>query len=169
MAASRIDDRQISRVFVYGTLRRDAPAVPGWKRILHQLRRGSQWIGRGRATGQLYDLGLYPGMIDAPDREERRTSVNSIAAGDPRWVIGDMYQLIEPGRDDLLATLDEYEDCRPGDAEGSLYRRETRTITLDTGDTCMAWLYLFNRPLPTNAVHIPNGDYLGRPQFRPPN
>lgn len=44
-------------VFVYGTLRR------GELRDINHLQPRPEWVGQGRVSGVLYDLGAYPGIV----------------------------------------------------------------------------------------------------------
>lgn len=76
--------------------------------------------------GRLFDLGPYPALIDLDDP----------AAG---WVEG----FVRPvDLRELETRFDPWEEV----AEG-LYRRvETRTR-----DSCRAWVYVYNRPLPPGA------------------
>ncbi len=119
-------------LFVYGTLRSDAghPAAD-------LLARRAAPVGFGRVRARLYDLGAYPAAVRSPEPEHR--------------VRGIVYRL-EPGlREVLLADLDRY--------EGAEYRREVATVTLESGESVSAWVYLYRRTPPPGRL-IRSGDYL---------
>jgi gamma-glutamylcyclotransferase (GGCT)/AIG2-like uncharacterized protein YtfP len=100
-------------------------------------------MGAGTVPGRLYDLGAYPGMVDAADEGER--------------VRGEVYELDEP--EATLTALDRYEGCGPEDPRPWLYERQLAAVTLDGGGRLSAWVYLYRGPL-TGARHILSGDYL---------
>ena len=97
------------------------------------------------ATGRLYALpevrGWYPALV--PD-----------GAGTP--VYGQVHAV--PAQDcvDVLRMLDEYEDCR-ADGSGEYCREE---IAVATGATTLrAFAYIYNAPLPVQAVSLAGGDF----------
>jgi gamma-glutamylcyclotransferase (GGCT)/AIG2-like uncharacterized protein YtfP len=105
-------------VFAYGSLKRGQPN--------HRYLLEAEFLGRGRTEPlfALYCLGPYPAMV--------RESAAPIA------VDGELY-LINAG---LLAELDRFEAC------GDLYERQLLPISgLDDGPPCLAWAYLYLRPL----------------------
>ena len=85
-------------VFFYGTL------MAGFDR---RRRAGIDdkltYIGRGSIQGALFDLGLYPAAVPAPDGH----------------VWGEVYEMAEPAT--VLAALDEIEGYRHDDPDRSLY------------------------------------------------
>jgi gamma-glutamylcyclotransferase (GGCT)/AIG2-like uncharacterized protein YtfP len=129
-------------VFFYGTLmagfdrRRRADIDPKLK-----------YLGRGSIQAALFDLGLYPAAVPAPD------SV----------VWGEVYEMTEPPT--VLAALDEIEGYVPDDPDHSLYTRAQADVTLPDGTTAAAWVYFYNAPL-GHASRIPSGDYLDRVKAR---
>ena len=125
-------------LFVYGTLRR-AGAHP----MAQFLTARGRLVGAASAPGRLYDLGAYPGMVDAAEEGE--------------CVRGEVYELREP--EATLIALDRYEGCGPEDPHPWLYERVLAVVTLDGGEQLNAWLYLYRGSL-TGARHIPSGDYL---------
>src|SRR5262249_5253665 len=125
-------------LFVYGTLRR-----AGGHPMAHFLTAHARLVGAASAPGRLYDLGAYPGMVDAADESER--------------VRGEVYELHEP--EATLTALDRYEGCGPQDPRPWLYERQLTAVTLDGGGRLSAWVYLYRGPL-TGARPIPSGDYL---------
>jgi gamma-glutamylcyclotransferase (GGCT)/AIG2-like uncharacterized protein YtfP len=100
-----------------------------------------RFVGRGWITAALYDLGLFPGAIPAPEGR----------------VWGEIYEV----QDDpsVLQKLDEIEGFRPSDSDTSLYVRAETNYTLDSGETGTAWVYFYNAPL-GHGERIESGDYL---------
>ncbi|RMF61541.1 MAG: gamma-glutamylcyclotransferase [Calditrichaeota bacterium] len=127
---------QKTRLFVYGTLRRDLGHP------LHSfLKEHGRFIGLGTVQGKLVDLGSYPGLVRSDNPADR--------------VLGEVFVLsLEPER--VLRRLDEYEGC--GDEE-PLYRREKMTVSLDHGGQEQAWVYVFNGAA-TGRPEIASGDYV---------
>jgi gamma-glutamylcyclotransferase (GGCT)/AIG2-like uncharacterized protein YtfP len=126
-----------TRLFVYGSLRRDAPG--GRSELLGA---GAKFLGRGRVRGRLLDLGDYPGLVRAVTRDDR--------------VRGELYSI--SGRR-TLAELDAYEDYDPRHPEQSLFLRRESRIELDSGETTTAWVYLYAGPV-ARGRRIASGDYL---------
>jgi gamma-glutamylcyclotransferase (GGCT)/AIG2-like uncharacterized protein YtfP len=129
-------------VFFYGTL------MAGFDR---RRRAGIDdkltYIGRGSMQGALFDLGLYPALVPAPDGR----------------VWGEVYDMAEPAT--VLAALDEIEGYRHDDPERSLYRREQAEVALPDGTRAPAWVYFYNAPL-GGALRIASGDYLAHVTMR---
>ena len=101
------------RLFVYGTLRSDAPR--------HGLVQGrARFEGPARAPGRLVDLGEYPALVEPA------------SAGDV--VSGELYVLSDADRDALLDSLDRY--------EGPRFRRERAEVQGPDGPVT-AWLYRY--------------------------
>lgn len=123
-------------VFFYGTL------MAGFDR---RRRAGIDdkltYIGRGSIQAALFDLGLYPAAVPAPDRR----------------VWGEVYRMSEP--EPVLAALDEIEGYAPADPDRSLYLRGETAVTLPDGSQAPAWVYFYNAPL-GKAPRIASGDYL---------
>lgn len=101
-----------------------------------------RFLGRGWIQGALFDLGLFPAAIPAPEGR----------------VWGEVYE-IEGDDGSVLATLDEIEGVRPGEPDSSLYTRVETTATLANGDQHNVWTYFYNAPL-GRAERIDSGDYL---------
>ena len=123
-------------VFFYGTL------MAGFDRrrragIDDKLR----YIGRGSIKGALFDLGLYPAAVPAPDGR----------------IWGEVYEMLRPVI--VLRALDEIEGYRPSEPEYSLYTRRLTPVTLDDGTVVLASAYFYNAPL-GRAERIASGDYL---------
>src|SRR4029453_14974930 len=110
-------------VFFYGTL------MAGFDRrrragIDDRLR----YVGRGAIHGALFDLGLYPAVIPAPEGR----------------VWGEVYEMAD--RATGLAALDAIGGPRPQDPGRSLYTRARADVTLPDGSTAQAWVYFYNAP-----------------------
>jgi len=123
-------------IFFYGTL------MAGFDRrrragIDDQL----SYAGRAHIRGHLFDLGLYPAAVPAPDGQ----------------VWGEVYSTESPA--DVLAALDDIEGYRAEDPDKSLYARQRTTVILPDGRADEAWVYFYNAPL-GQALRIDSGDYL---------
>jgi gamma-glutamylcyclotransferase (GGCT)/AIG2-like uncharacterized protein YtfP len=129
-------------VFFYGTL------MAGFDR---RRRAGIDdkltYIGRGSIQGALFDLGLYPAAVPAPDGH----------------IWGEVYDMSDPAT--VLAALDEIEGYRPDDQDRSLYTRAQVKVVLPDGGRAQAWVYFYNAPL-GRAPRIPSGDYLEHVKVR---
>ena len=126
----------LATLFVYGTLKSGYRGRFGRDKQ-DRLARGSRLIGAAVLAGRLYDLGRYPGVIDASE------------PGD--LVHGEVVELLDPQA--ALLWLDAYEGFVPGAPEVSEYLREQRTVRLldgiERGAGCelTAWAYLYARDL----------------------
>lgn len=124
------------KIFVYGTL------MGGFDR---RRRAGidmrMKYMGRGWIVAALFDLGLFPAAIPAPDGH----------------VWGELYEVEDDPS--VLAKLDEIEGFRPNEPDASLYTRARASVTLDTGAVDTAWVYFYNAPL-GRGERIESGDYL---------
>jgi gamma-glutamylcyclotransferase (GGCT)/AIG2-like uncharacterized protein YtfP len=129
-------------VFFYGTL------MAGFDR---RRRAGIDskltYVGRGAIRAALFDLGLYPAAVPAPDGH----------------VWGEVYEMADPGT--VLAALDDIEGYSPGDPDRSLYVRQETQVVLPDGTLATAWVYFYNAPL-GRAPRISSGDYLEHVKVR---
>jgi gamma-glutamylcyclotransferase (GGCT)/AIG2-like uncharacterized protein YtfP len=129
-------------VFFYGTL------MAGFDR---RRRAGIDskltYRGRGSIRAALFDLGIYPAAVPAPE---------GVA-----W--GEVYEMAEP--DAVLAALDDIEGYRIDDPDKSLYARDRAEVTLPDGSLEKAWVYFYNAPL-GRAPRIASGDYLEHTKVR---
>jgi gamma-glutamylcyclotransferase (GGCT)/AIG2-like uncharacterized protein YtfP len=123
-------------VFFYGTL------MAGFDR---RRRAGIDnkltYIGRGSIQAALFDLGIYPAAVPAPDG----------------CVWGEVYEMSDPHT--VLAALDEIEGYSPEKPDQSLYSRGEAEVTLPDHARARAWVYFYNAPL-GQAQRIASGDYL---------
>jgi gamma-glutamylcyclotransferase (GGCT)/AIG2-like uncharacterized protein YtfP len=123
-------------IFFYGTL------MAGFDR---RRRAGIDdkltYVGRAHIRGHLYDLGIYPAAVPAPDGQ----------------VWGEVYRTDAPG--DVLRALDDIEGYRPEDPDKGLYARQRAQVIFPDGLAEQAWVYFYNAPL-GQAQRIESGDYL---------
>ena len=105
------------------------------------------YIGRGSIQGALFDLGIYPAAVPAPEG----------------FVWGEVYEMADA--ETVLAALDDIEGYRPDDPDRSLYARAQADVTLPDGGRARAWVYFYNAPL-GRASRIPSGDYLEHVKVR---
>ncbi|MBD2702544.1 gamma-glutamylcyclotransferase [Spirosoma sp. BT702] len=127
-------------LFVYGTLRASFQNP-----FAQYLRQYSRYVGEGIFSGQLFDIGTYPGAIYQPDSSS--------------FVRGDVYD-ISQHKSELLLRLDEYEGIGATFAQPQEYVREI--ITADcVGETLRCWIYLYNFPVDGKRL-IGSGDYESR-------
>jgi gamma-glutamylcyclotransferase (GGCT)/AIG2-like uncharacterized protein YtfP len=117
-------------LFVYGTLRRDAETE-----MSLFLGRNARFVDRARATGRLYHLGSFPGMILSDDPRDS--------------VIGEVHELHHPAI--TWPILDEY--------EGEDFARQMCRAQLDDGRTIDVWTYTYARDT-SGKPRIESGDYL---------
>ena len=124
------------KIFVYGTL------MAGFDRRRQAgIDTRMTFLGRGWIDAALYDLGLFPAAIPAPDCR----------------VAGELYEVVDDPS--VLAKLDEIEGYRVNDPDTSLYTRAQTTVTLESGAVETAWVYFYNAPL-GRGERIESGDYL---------
>lgn len=127
-------------LFVYGTLRYGAE-----NQAANLLRQSGHHLGRGRARGQLYMLGHYPGFVPSDIQTD--------------WVVGDVYRLYSPEL--TYRELDKYEGCAPGDPLPHEYRRSFISVLLDSGAWIEAAAYVYVQDL-AGKPRIHSGDYEAR-------
>jgi len=129
-------------VFFYGTLMAgfDRRRRAGIDDKLH-------YMGRGAIQGALFDVGLYPAAVPAPDGH----------------VWGEVYEMTEAQT--VLAALEDIEGYRDEDPDRSLYRREQADVLMPDSTIQRAWVYFYNAPL-ARAPRIPSGDYLEHVKVR---
>jgi gamma-glutamylcyclotransferase (GGCT)/AIG2-like uncharacterized protein YtfP len=129
-------------VFFYGTL------MAGFDRRQRAgMDANLKYLGRGSIQAALFDLGLYPAAVPAPDGV----------------VWGELYEVIDAPT--VLAALDQIEGYRPDDHDRSLYVRSRAAVALPDGSSESAWAYFYNAPL-GRATRIASGDYLEHVKVR---
>lgn len=125
------------KLFVYGTLR------DGYPLHKHLQHRSIRLLGRGWISGQLFDLGEFPGAIPSDSPGHR--------------VKGEVYELSDPSKH--LQEIDVLEEFEPQRPERSLFIRRLTEVELDSGKPVKAWAYFLSRR-PNSARLIASGDYL---------
>lgn len=125
-------------IFVYGTLRR------GGNTNMHGLLAShSEYLCTGETQGKLYALKEYPGMIESGEITDK--------------VFGEVYKISNSRQ--LLALLDDYEECSEKFPLPHEYVRKKLPVKLLSGAQVLAWVYLFNRDV-ANLKVIKSGDYI---------
>ncbi|MBK9507992.1 MAG: gamma-glutamylcyclotransferase [Cytophagaceae bacterium] len=127
-------------LFVYGTLLNSFPKNP-FKNSFHK---NASYLGAGKISAKLYDLGKYPGIVKNIE-------------GENFYVFGEIYEILNPK---FLQVLDEYENYFPENLSKSEYTREKSKAFLISGQELMTWVYWYNN-LPNDALFIESGDYIG--------
>lgn len=130
--------RTSTKLFVYGTLRKDAGTE--FSRLLAGL---AVDVGPARTRGRLFHLGEYPGM--------------TVSEGDAEAVIGELYELRDPAA--TWPILDSYEGCGVGDTPPFEFERRLIRVRMDDGHSTQAWAYIY-RGDTANKPEIVSGDYL---------
>ncbi len=113
-------------LFVYGKLRK------GGGNSLPDNFPGSKYFSDARLTGNLYDLGDYPGLV----------------LGDLGEVIGEVYEI----DDETLSLLDEFEAT-------ANYRRSEVSISINDRPTS-CWIYCPELDRCQGETLIPSGDWI---------
>lgn len=125
-------------IFVYGTLRHG-------QRAHSMLDRAAVHVKTCTIKGaSIYHLGGFPGL----KLEEGGT------------VVGDLYEIPDTGRVELLQKLDMYEGYREEYPMDSLYLRQTIQV-----EGTEAWVYVFNHPV-EGYNKIENGDWFSGSQSK---
>ena len=132
----------VNFVFFYGTL------MAGFDR---RRRAGIDskltYRGRGAIRASLFDLGIYPAAVPAPEG----------------LVWGEVYEMTD--QDAVIAALDDIEGYRQDDPDKSLYARAVADVKMPDGTVEQAWVYFYNAPL-GRAPRIASGDYLEHTKVR---
>jgi gamma-glutamylcyclotransferase (GGCT)/AIG2-like uncharacterized protein YtfP len=117
-AASSLD-----HLFVYGTLRR--ADASGMNRLLVP---DAEYAGEASFAGRLVSVGRFPAAVPAREAGER--------------VRGELWAFAPEARERLLARLDAYEGCAPGDPEPHGYVRARVEVERADGSRVACWTYL---------------------------
>ena len=125
-------------LFVYGSLRSSGEVPAQIAPIVNRFRR----LGAAQVNGLLYDFGHYCGAV--------------LENGANNVIHGELVEL--PEGDEVLETLDKYEEIDPSNISGGLFARKRATVVLADGTQKAAWIYVYNRA-PGDAPLIPGGDY----------
>jgi gamma-glutamylcyclotransferase (GGCT)/AIG2-like uncharacterized protein YtfP len=117
-------------LFVYGTLLKSFD-----HEVIRSVGHHLQLNGPGTLMGRLYDLGDYPGYVEAADGY---------------LIQGEVYQVKEPQK--VFNVLDEY--------EGEEYVRKRLIVQLNGSEDIRCWVYVYQDTLPPQCKEIINGDYI---------
>lgn len=121
------------RLFVYGSLRSDAPRDQRVANLAFaSLERGAELEGKGSVAGDLYAVSWFPGFVDT-----RRGKV-----------YGQVWLIRNPR---IWPRLDEY--------EGGDFLRQPHRVDMDDGRRVTAWLYMYRKSV-EGVPLISSGDYL---------
>ena len=127
-------------IFVYGTLRRQSASN------MHPvLARYCEYCSDGIIHGKLFEVRDYPGAIESSNADDK--------------VFGELYKMLD--RKQVLALLDDYEECSDSFPLPHEYSRKRLPIALPDGDSVVAWVYLYNHDA-SKLQQIVSGDYLDR-------
>jgi gamma-glutamylcyclotransferase (GGCT)/AIG2-like uncharacterized protein YtfP len=126
-------------IFVYGTLRKQMASS-----MEYLLANYCAYFSEGVMPGKLYEVSGYPGAIESSDAGHK--------------VFGELYKILD--QQSLLEQLDEYEECSDRFQMPHEYCRKLCSIELISGDSVVAWVYLYNYDVST-LHQIISGDYLG--------
>lgn len=133
-------------LFAYGTLLSADTGSKG-RSQRERLARECRVIGAATMPGRLYNLGLYPALVEAVD--------------DPLAIVrGEVVELADAARS--FKWLDAYEGIVPGQHASNQYERVRRSATFEDGATVEAWVYLWRAALSKSARLISGGDWLKR-------
>jgi gamma-glutamylcyclotransferase (GGCT)/AIG2-like uncharacterized protein YtfP len=126
-------------IFVYGTLRKQIAS-----NMSHVLADHCEYFSDGVMRGTLYEVCGYPGAIESGDANDK--------------VFGELYKMLD--RKQVLAQLDEYEECSDRFPRPHEYYRKALSIELPGGGSVVAWVYLYNHDV-SKLKQIISGDYHG--------
>lgn len=134
-----VNDPSITRLFVYGSLRR------GFRSPAYEyISRFFTFIGEARVKGKLFDMGSYPAGVPAQENI---------------FISGELYQMKEEADFSwVIGQLDDYEGVNVEPDEMQLYRREITDVVLGD-DIFPAWIYWYNGDVSGKPL-IASGDLL---------
>ena len=126
-------------IFVYGTLRKQIAS-----NMSHVLANHCEYFSDGVMRGTLYEVCGYPGAIESDDANDK--------------VFGELYKMLD--RKQVIAQLDEYEECSDRFPKPHEYCRKALSIELSGGGSVVAWVYLYNHDV-SKLTQLISGDYHG--------
>lgn len=130
-------------LFAYGTLLSGDTGATG-RAQRARLAAQARLLSKGSTEGRLYSLGRYPGLV---------------LPGDGSLVEGEVWELLDAALS--FAWLDAYEGIVPGEHPHNDYQRVLRPVTLASGETVDAWVYVYRKPIDP-AAQITGGNWLAR-------
>ncbi len=92
------------------------------------LRNHAAFLGEGKMTGKLFELGAYLGAVFLENSDE--------------FVPGHVFKMHDP--EQVLRVLDEYEGIGESFPQPNEYVREERSV-ICKDETLKCWVYLYNR------------------------
>ena len=129
------------KFFFYGTLSHEM-SNPVAMTVHRKLSAGKPASVQGRLYAIAHSDGYYPALL---------------ADVDGYAVIGNLYEANEDFTYADIELLDEYEEFYPDDLESSEYLRQRIPVTVGGGKSVDAVAYLYNAPLPSDAIEIKGG------------
>ncbi|NBV00851.1 MAG: gamma-glutamylcyclotransferase [Burkholderiaceae bacterium] len=134
-----------SYLFVYGTLRSQAPQEQG-RAMRTELQGVGRCLGLAHWQAQLYQVSFYPAAIGSENPSDQ--------------VIGELYEIAESALPPLLAKLDIFEECSMSDLRPHEYDRIVSTVhLLETQESYTAHIYEYAKDV-KNLKRIQSGDFL---------
>jgi len=130
-------DKNKEYLFVYGTLKKDIG-----NDMYHLLAKHAKFIGEATWNGKLYMVEDYPGAVISDDPSD--------------IVHGELYLLNNPNN--ILPSLDDYEECSDKFPKPTLYKRIKDNVRLINGNIINSWIYIYNMPV-DNLVRIKSGNF----------
>ena len=130
----------IDHLFVYGTLMRAASRSELGRNMRERLECEATWLGPATIAGCLYDLGAYPALVEPAQPAD--------------LVLGEVWRLADPAA--TFEWLDPYEGLEIGKLTGEEYVRCVNRVTLQSGRSQDAQVYLFVGPF-SHALPVPDG------------
>lgn len=134
----------MDHLFVYGTLLSDARDTLG-AAMRARLHSEADLIGKASTPGRLYDLGDYPGLVEAEPRGARDLISGEVLALNDATI--------------TFRWLDLYEDVDPVNPSAGLYRRVPQLALLGDQSALRCWVYVLNA-VPSDAPLIAGGCWL---------
>jgi gamma-glutamylcyclotransferase (GGCT)/AIG2-like uncharacterized protein YtfP len=129
------------RLFVYGTLMRDAGHA-----LFATLSQNARYLGEATIRARMYLVDSYPGAVAT----ENESSL----------VHGELYEIANARQ--VFEALDDYEGCSSACPAPTEYVRRKMPAALRDGGTHDAWVYIYNRPT-AGLREIASGRFLDRP------
>lgn len=126
-------------LFVYGTLRSEFH-----NEFAVFLRKHSEFIGKAKITGNLYDLGWYPGLVAGSEKDNL-----------PK-VTGEVFK-IKGNSSEIFAQLDDYECFGEKYEQPNEFVRKIASVDLE-GTPIDCQVYFYNHSI-VDKIYIHSGDY----------
>lgn len=126
-------------LFVYGTLRQG-----NQNEMAAYLARYAEFVTYGWFQGVMYEISYYPGVIASDNTTDR--------------IYGEVYRLHDAQQ--ILAILDDYEECTPQHVQPTEYQRVLARIwSIDGRLLDPVWVYVYQWPI-ANKLRVISGDFM---------